>query len=45
MPFFLAGFSIKNILGTGSGPSADAILQEDGFYILQEDGTSFILLE
>ena len=26
----------------GSGPAGDAILQEDEFFILQEDGISFI---
>lgn len=30
---------------TGGGPVADALLQEDGSFILLEDGTGYLLLE
>jgi len=38
------GFGLPEYGGGGgdAGPAGDAILQEDEFFILQEDGISFI---
>ena len=42
---WFAVFTVRDSYVTGSGGDADALLLEDGFYLLLEDGASKLSLE